>query len=242
MESRRQPVAMQLAFRDLIGQHWDTSEVSFMYVVPDEQAEAITLVSICHLVVNPEEARQVKERVESAPWMKIRRAAKRNGLKMPIRRTQAGGYAASFERILTKGDLQYTVTPTDQSTFAYPLRQVKKFSSDVEATVIELRRIAIDSSKQANSGGGCFIATSVYGSYDCGPVWVLRRWRDEQLLVTAVGRAFVGLYYRTSPALVRHFGDKRWFAKSARAFLDSLVGRLISSGTSDHPYRDVNLR
>ena len=32
--------------------------------------------------------------------------------------------------------------------------------------------------------GACYIATAVYGSYDCPQVWVLRRFRAEVLLQT----------------------------------------------------------
>ena len=32
-----------------------------------------------------------------------------------------------------------------------------------------------------SSSQGCYIATCVYGSYDCSPVWILRRFRDSFL-------------------------------------------------------------
>ncbi len=37
--------------------------------------------------------------------------------------------------------------------------------------------------KSRNSGkkNGCYIATCVYGSYDCPEVWTLRRFRDDVL-------------------------------------------------------------
>lgn len=36
---------------------------------------------------------------------------------------------------------------------------------------------------------GCYVATYVYGTYDCPELWVLRRWRDERLAESAQGRA-----------------------------------------------------
>lgn len=86
--------------------------------------------------------------------------------------------------------------------------------------------------------GYCYIATAVYGSYDCPPVWVLRRFRDETLAHSVLGRAFVRAYYAISPALVRRFGAAAWFQKLWRGPLDRLVERLRREGVEDTPYRD----
>lgn len=45
------------------------------------------------------------------------------------------------------------------------------------------------------SNSGCYIATYVYGSYDCPQVWTLRRFRDYTLHETWYGRAFIKCYY-----------------------------------------------
>jgi PKD repeat protein len=50
-------------------------------------------------------------------------------------------------------------------------------------------------------GGGCFIATAAYGSYLHSHVKTLRGFRDRHLLTNPYGRAFVGFYYKNSPAL-----------------------------------------
>ena len=39
---------------------------------------------------------------------------------------------------------------------------------------------------------GCYIATAVYGSYDCPQVWVLRRYRDQNLSAHFCGKIFTG--------------------------------------------------
>ena len=43
--------------------------------------------------------------------------------------------------------------------------------------------------------GGCYVATAVYGSYDCPEVWTLRRYRDYELDTTWYGRVFIKTYY-----------------------------------------------
>jgi Abnormal spindle-like microcephaly-assoc'd, ASPM-SPD-2-Hydin/Putative Ig domain len=48
-------------------------------------------------------------------------------------------------------------------------------------------------------GGGCFIATAAYGSYLDPHVNVLRNFRDNILMKSAMGAAFVKFYYASSP-------------------------------------------
>lgn len=47
---------------------------------------------------------------------------------------------------------------------------------------------------------GCFIATAAFRSADAAPVEMLREFRDQVLLRSAPGQAFVEAYYRWSPA------------------------------------------
>ena len=82
------------------------------------------------------------------------------------------------------------------------------------------------------------MATAVYGSYDCPEVWVLRRYRDNVLLESTPGRAFVKLYYAVSPAMVRRFGNSRWFSGILRPVLDRKVRKLKDAGYQDTEYRD----
>ena len=101
-----------------------------------------------------------------------------------------------------------------------------------------------DSSYQAptinTSSGGCYVATAVYGSYDCPQVWTLRRYRDYTLAETWYGRAFIHTYYSISPTLVKWFGDTEWFKKMWRGKLDRMVANLKAEGVADTPYEDRN--
>lgn len=85
---------------------------------------------------------------------------------------------------------------------------------------------------------GCYIATAVYGSYDCPQVWTLRRFRDHTLAASWYGRTFLHAYYAVSPTLVKWFGWTAWFQKPWRGPLDRLVARLRDQGVADTPYQD----
>ncbi|MCD7812330.1 MAG: hypothetical protein LUG91_10920 [Ruminococcus sp.] len=85
---------------------------------------------------------------------------------------------------------------------------------------------------------GCYVATAIYGSYDCPQVWTLRRYRDNTLAKTWYGRVFVRTYYAISPTLVKWFGDTAWFQRLWRGKLDRLVAKLQSDGVASTPYED----
>lgn len=86
--------------------------------------------------------------------------------------------------------------------------------------------------------GGCYIATAVYGSYDCPQVWTLRRYRDYTLSKIWYGRAFIRTYYAISPMLVKWFGKTEWFTNLWKPRLDRMVERLNRDGVDDSPYSD----
>lgn len=85
---------------------------------------------------------------------------------------------------------------------------------------------------------GCYVATCVYGSYDCPQVWTLRRFRDNMLAETWYGRAFIRIYYAVSPTLVKWFGDTVWFKKLWKGKLDNMVKNLNADGVENTPYQD----
>ena len=84
---------------------------------------------------------------------------------------------------------------------------------------------------------GCYIATAVYGSYDCPQVWTLRRFRDHTLAASWYGRTFLHAYYAVSPTLVKWFGRTAWFQKLWRGPLDRLVARLRDGAWRTPPIR-----
>lgn len=88
------------------------------------------------------------------------------------------------------------------------------------------------------SSTGCYIATCVYGSYDCPQVWTLRRFRDYTLDKTWYGKVFIKCYYTISPKLVKWFGNQKWFRTFWRKTLDVMVKKLNSQGIECTQYHD----
>ena len=85
---------------------------------------------------------------------------------------------------------------------------------------------------------GCYVATCVYGSYDCPEVWTLRRYRDNTLAETWYGRLFIKTYYAISPTIVKWFGHTEWFKKMWQGKLDRMVAKLQANGVESTPYED----
>lgn len=110
-------------------------------------------------------------------------------------------------------------------------------SSKTQAVQSNITTNSNDSNNTTESGG-CYVATAVYGSYNCPQVWTLRRYRDYTLAETWHGRAFIKTYYAISPTLVKLFGHTEWFKKMWQGTLDRMVKKLQTKGFESTPYED----
>lgn len=122
-----------------------------------------------------------------------------------------------------------------RAAFLTELKQIKEVHPDL-GYLDEL----ITKNSEQKATGGCYVATAVYGSYDCPQVWTLRRYRDYTLAETWYGRAFIHTYYAISPTLVKWFGHTEWFKKMWKGKLDRMVENLRADGVEDTPYEDRN--
>ena len=126
--------------------------------------------------------------------------------------------------IIIHNDDFLTRKEADKNTIIKYAEKVKKYDSSYETPEV--------------STSACYIATAVYGSYNCSEVWTLRRFRDETLAKTWYGRAFIKTYYAISPTTVKWFGETKWFKNVWRRLLDKFVSKLNNKGVENTPYQD----
>ena len=141
------------------------------------------------------------------------------------------------------GDRGWQNKMQDATRDAYitELKQIYQVHKDAYIQVL-INKVSSLEVEKPNSGCGCYVATAVYGSYDCAEVWTLRRFRDECLAKSWYGRTFIHIYYAVSPVLVGWFGDTKWFKKMWKGTLDSMVKNLQEKGYASTPYKDIDWR
>lgn len=143
----------------------------------------------------------------------------------------------------------FDVNTIDKATEKYnkPSEMISKSKLYVrrEKTLNSKKEVSVSNTTNAStssgtSSGGCYVATAVYGSYDCPEVWTLRRYRDNQLAKTWYGRLFIHTYYAISPTLVKWFGETQWFKNMWKPKLDRMVKELQENGVENTPYNDID--
>lgn len=121
-----------------------------------------------------------------------------------------------------------SVSRTPHGEYMGESRGTYRFKSDREQ----------DTGSSYGSTSACYVATCVYGSYDCPQVRTLRRFRDCSLAKTWYGRAFIKVYYKVSPVIVRLFGKSELFRSLFCGPLDRMVKHLQARGFESTPYTD----
>ena len=81
--------------------------------------------------------------------------------------------------------------------------KIKKISDETSSIDTQLLKISTVKKKS-----GCFIATACYGDYDCEEVIILRRYRDENLKRSEIGRQMIKFYYFLSPPIANYLIEK----------------------------------
>ena len=98
--------------------------------------------------------------------------------------------------------------------------------SDDEITQAE----GVSNEKSTEDGGGCLIATATYGSEMSQQVQQLRELRDNQLLQTESGSAFMGtfndIYYSFSPIIADYERENPYFKEAVKIVITPMISTL----------------
>ena len=85
-------------------------------------------------------------------------------------------------------------------------------------------------SVKSGNGGGCLIATATYGSEMATQVQQLRELRDNQLLQTESGSAFIGIfndiYYSFSPTIADYERENPMFKETVKLAITPMLSTL----------------
>ena len=105
------------------------------------------------------------------------------------------------------------------------INQVKHicYWKDVRAAQAKSTAKKVGSTIGKATDGGCYIATMAYEDYEHPQVIELRRFRDNTLQKTTLGRSFIKFYYKYSPKLVAILKNKQKVNSSIRTILDAFV-------------------
>jgi rubredoxin len=74
----------------------------------------------------------------------------------------------------------------------------------------------------------CFIATACYEDYDAPEVLVFRRFRDQVLSQSALGRHLISVYYFLSPPVAEVVMKSNYLKRSIRQFILNPLARFLS--------------
>ena len=82
---------------------------------------------------------------------------------------------------------------------------------------------------KSEPSGGCFIATAAYGTSTAEQLDVLREFRDDVLLESAVGSRLVDLYYQVSPPIADFISESSFVRTLVRELLVDPVVWLVEA-------------
>lgn len=77
----------------------------------------------------------------------------------------------------------------------------------------------------------CFIATAVYGDPSCWEVRELRKFRDDKLIPSTIGKYFVSFYYKTSPPIAVFLKNKPWLALIIKSVLNVIIQKITNKAS-----------
>ena len=134
--------------------------------------------------------------------------------KFTFSEDQAGPTVIKFENIRNTGqETEFALIVVEES---------------VKEKIVEEAVVATQESEE--EGGGCLIATAAYGSEMAPQVQLLREIRDNQLMNTETGSAFMGtfneVYYSFSPYIADMERENPYFKEIVKVGLTPMLSTL----------------
>ncbi len=121
------------------------------------------------------------------------------------------------------------VTEQTEDIVSETENQIEETAEDIETAVDERPEVNVDVGDN-NTGGGCLIATAAYGTELAPQVQFLREIRDNTVMSTTAGSAFMtgfnSLYYSFSPTIADMERDNPLFQDTVRAIITPMISTL----------------
>ena len=126
------------------------------------------------------------------------------------------------------GKMPVTCNYASGSTF--PIGATEVFCSLKNGFVSSFLVTLVEEELTSDNGGGCLIATATYSSEMANEVQQLRELRDNQLLNTASGTAFMGafndIYYSFSPIIADYERENPLFKEAVKIAITPMISSL----------------
>ena len=163
-------------------------------------------------------------------YMKISSAVVNNALNMlvsVVNRAQEGleydhSKRASLPSIIS-GALE-VINLMSNMDMVYELRsRFNTNKSTISNINSQVQQYSSGRSSSSSSSEWCYIATMAYGSYEHPQVFELRKFRDNKLSNSILGRGFIKIYYYYSPKAVQLLKGKPLVNQMIKLFLDFFI-------------------
>ena len=176
-------------------------------------------------------------------------------IKTNIYQTEAIGNFEVDDKTLQIKFLEVMILSEQKSyTFAYS-NTVDNFNNDLpkfQESLDSFRILSQESpimtpseDKSSEEGGGCLIATAAYGSEMAPQVQMLREIRDNQLMNTESGSAFMGafnnVYYSFSPIIADMERENPMFKEVVKAGLTPMLSSLAIMDSAESESEVIGL-
>jgi len=124
--------------------------------------------------------------------------------------------------------MEFTAEPTADTKPTCGSGTVEKDGVCVVDTASQTEKVVAE--EKSSKGGGCLIATATYGSEMANEVQQLRELRDNQLLQTESGTAFMStfndIYYSFSPIIADYERENPLFKEAVKLAITPMISSL----------------